>query len=56
MDREQMTALGVGDMEGLSKQEKKERTHGHGQQAGDCWGEVEEGIGRITGNGKYTIK
>ena len=33
-----MTALGVGDMEGLSKKEKKERTHGHGQQTGDCWG------------------
>ena len=55
MDREQMTALGVGDMEGLSKKEKKERTHGHGQQCGDClvgaWG-----IRRLNGNGKNTVK
>ena len=41
--------LGVGGkgVEGLSKKEK--RTHGHGQQGGDCW---RRGIRELNGNGK----
>ena len=40
------------------KRRKRERTHGHEQQCGDCWGwgvgagEVDESIGKINGNGK----
>ena len=47
-----MTAIGgLGD-EGT--EQKGKRTHGHGQQCGDCWG---EGSKRgIDGNGKNTIK
>ena len=45
-------------MEGSRKQGK--RTHGHGQEGGDCgqgrWVEVEESISGINGNGKNTIK
>ena len=40
---------GHGQVEGLSKKGKREKTHGHGQQYGDCWGsemgEVEESMG-----------
>ena len=45
--------LGVGGkgVEGLSKKEK--RTHGHGQQGGDCW---RRGIRELNGNGKNIIK
>ena len=31
-------------------EQKGKRTHGHGQQYGDCWGE--EGIKGLNGNGK----
>ena len=45
---------------GVEKSSKKERTHGLGQQCGDCcgrqWVEVEEGINGISINGKNTIK
>ena len=41
--------LGVGGIE-----QKRKRTHGHGQQNGDYWGE--EDIRGISGNGKNTIK
>ena len=51
-----MTALGVGDMEGLSKKEKKRELMDMDNRLVIVGGEVEEGIGRITGNGKYTIK
>ena len=45
--------LGVGGIE-----QKRERTHGHRQQCGDCrvGVEVEESTGGINGNGKNTIK
>ena len=33
---------------------KGERTHGHGQQCVDCWGE--RGVRRINDNGKNTKK
>ena len=36
----------------MSKKEK--RTHGHGQQCGDCWGEG--GMRELNDNGKNTIK
>ena len=39
-------------MEGLRK--KGKRTHGHGQQCGDCWGA--EHIRGLKGNVKNTIK
>ena len=35
-------------------QQKGTRTHGHGQQCGDCWGEG--GIRGLNGNGKNIIK
>ena len=38
----------------MSKKEKREKTHGHGQQYGDyeeCW-EVKMGIGGINGDGR----
>ena len=44
-----MTASG--GREGLSK---KEKTHGHGQQRGDCRGRG--GTRGLNGNGKNTIK
>ena len=31
----------MGSVEGLSQKGKKEKTHGQGQQCGDCWEEVE---------------
>ena len=42
-------------------EQKIKRTHGHGQQCGDCRGEEVRGSGRqykgdINGNGKNTIK
>lgn len=43
-------------VEGLSQKEeekKRERPHGHEQQCDDCGGEVEEGIERIVGDGKF---
>ena len=40
--------LGSGGIE-----QKGKRTHGHGQQCGDCGG---RGISRLNGNGKNTIK
>ena len=48
-----MTA-GVGWLEGGGIEQKGKRTHGYGQQCGDCCGEA--AIGRITGNGKTMIK
>ena len=36
----------------MSKKEK--RTHGHGQQCSDCWGEGS--VRGLNGNGKNTIK
>ena len=35
-------------------EQKRKRTHGHGQQCGDCWGE--EDIKGLNDNGKNTIK
>ena len=56
-----MTAPGVtGEMIGPSKENKREKAHGHRQQCGDC--QVEAGGWRwkrvwgINGNGKNTIK
>ena len=49
MDGEQLAASGGGGTE-----QKGKRTHGHGQQCGDCWGQ--EGISGLNGNGKNTIK
>ena len=42
-------SLGVGGIE-----QKGKRTHGHGQQCGDCWGEGS--IMELNSNGKNTIK
>ena len=41
--------LGDGETE-----QKGERTHGHRQQCGDCWGEG--GVRGPNGNGKNTVK
>ena len=35
-------------------EQKGKRTHGHGQQSSDCWGEG--GTRGLNGNGKHTIK
>ena len=44
-----MTAsVGVERVGGI--EEKEKRTHGHGQQCGDCWEQA--GIRGLTGNGK----
>ena len=41
-----------GVLVGVVIEQKGKRTHGHGQQCGDCWGE--EGIRGLNGNGiKY---
>ena len=53
------TELGGGGNEPKNKNEKEERTHGHEKQCGDFQGygrtgKVEEGIGRISGNGGFT--
>ena len=42
-----LTASGGG---GGGIQQKSKRTHGHGRQCGDCWGEVS--IKGLNGNGK----
>ena len=34
--------------------QKGKRTHGHGQQCGDCWGK--EGVRGLNGHEKNTIK
>ena len=39
-------------MWGWRDQKKGKRTHGHGQQCGDCW--EEEGVRRLNGNRKNT--
>ena len=43
-------AAKVGSLEGGGIKQKGKRTHGHGQQCGDCWGGA--GIGRLNCNGK----
>ena len=49
-----MTAM-EGGLGGGGIKPKRERTCGHRQQCGDCWGEG--GIRRLNGNGKkYIIK
>ena len=48
-----MTTIG-GEVRGGGTGQIGKSTHGHGQQCGDCWGE--EGIRRLNGNGKNTIK
>ena len=40
----------VGRSEGGGTEQKGKRTHGHGQQCGDCWGE--RGISGLNGDGK----
>ena len=52
--------MSIKDIYGRIKQKRK-GTHGHGRQCGDCGRgrdrvEVEEGIRRINGKGKNTIK
>ena len=47
-----MTNGGTADL--LKVKGKGKRTHGHGQQCGDCWGEGS--IRRLKGNIKNTIK
>ena len=46
--------MGRGGVGGGRIKQKRKRIHGHRQQCGDCWGE--EGIRRLNGNGKSTIK
>ena len=53
IDGEQMT-VGWGGLGGRGIEQKGKRTHGHGQQRGDCW--VKAGIRGLNGNGKNTIK
>ena len=56
VDGEQMTDHGGGGVRlgGGGMEEKGERTHGHGQQCGDCW---EMGnIWGLNGNGTNIIK
>ena len=48
-----MTA-NVGRLVGGGIEQRRKRTHGHGQQCGDCWGQG--GIRGLNGNGKNTIK
>ena len=38
IDGEQMTTSGEGRLGGGRIKQKRKRTHGHGQQCGDCWG------------------
>ena len=45
----------MGTVGGGGIKQKGKRTHGHGQQCGDCWGVV-EGIRALIGDGKNTIK
>ena len=43
-----------GEVTGGGIEQKGKKTHGHGQQCGDCWG---EGVLRgLNGNGENTIK
>ena len=42
--------MGVRKLRNGRIEQKGKRTHGHGQQCGDCWGE--EGIKSLNGNGK----
>ena len=43
-----------GEVRGGGIEQKGKRTHGHGRQCGDCWG---EGYVRgLHGNGKNSIK
>ena len=44
-----MTA-GWGELGGEGIEQKGRRTHGHGQQCGDCWGEA--GIRGLDDNGE----
>ena len=46
--------MGVGELRGGRIKRKGKRTHGHGQQRGDCW--RVGGIRGLSGNGKNTIK
>ena len=42
----------AGRLEGRGSEQRGKRTHGHGQQCGDCWGKG--GIRGLKGNGiKY---
>ena len=49
-----LTAMGRGRLRGRRIKQKGKRTHGHGQQCGDCRGE--EYIRGLCGNGTNTIK
>ena len=46
--------MGRWGLGGKGTEQKGKRTHGHGQQCGDCWGVG--GIREVNGNGKNTIK
>ena len=50
---EQMTASGGRgvSVKGGGMEQRGKRTHGHGQQGGDCW--REENMRRLNDNGKY---
>ena len=49
-----MTASRKERLKGGGMEQKGKRTHGHGQQCGDYWGEVD--ITGLKGNGKNTIE
>ena len=49
-----MTAKVEGGLGGGGIEQKGKRTHGHGQQCGDCWGKG--AIKGLNGNGKNIIK
>ena len=44
----------MGRLRGGGSEQRAKRTHGHGQQCGECWGEGN--IRGLNGNGKNTIK
>ena len=48
--REQDDSSWAGRLGGRGIEQKGQRTHGHGQQCGDCWGKGS--IRGLTGNGK----
>ena len=51
---ENMWQLKWGGIGNRGIEQNGERTHGHGQQWGDCWGK--RGMRRLNGNGKSTVK
>ena len=47
-----MTTSGGKEVRGVGIEQKGKRTHGHGQQCGDCWGAGRGDIRGLNGNEK----